>query len=441
MWKKIYPGILNILQTNLENSDARWSSLTAFLCGPEEVKSKPTVVVTIDGTIIGRANANWAQLTLQIQSVLTKNDLQDWEVEFAYGKVSFSRAVPIMSTRNAGDSLGVVDTKFTGSMGGFIGLSTVSNTQMRWCAVTAHHVVRPEPEDTVEFQSDLLLQPQDTSHPRAVKVRSPSPGDYKDTLARLIKELDMNGKTREGLEVRRAKQHRGLSARQESEAKELENVQRKLEEKLAWLTSREQPFGRVVACSGLHANERSHMLDWALVEVGRENLCQNYPIAFHELPDDPGHAPPEDYQWDGRSPNNKIERMKLGEWVVMRGRTSGTRTGRVHKLPVAVKRWEIPGLPETLEWLIAPTRSAWEPAEPAAFAKSGDSGAWVYNGAGAIVGQVIAEGKREVGRDFGLSIVTPVHDLFQDIEEATGAELYLPMFDEMEEMEEFGRES
>jgi hypothetical protein len=61
------------------------------------------------------------------------------------------------------------------------------------------------------------------------------------------------------------------------------------------------------------------------------------------------------------------------------------------------------------------------------FGQSGDSGAWVINAAGQLVGQQIAvvsdHNKRE-----RFTAISPIRDVFRDNENLTGGKIELPVF-------------
>ena len=104
--------------------------------------------------------------------------------------------------------------------------------------------------------------------------------------------------------------------------------------------------------------------------------------------------------------------IELGDRVAMVGRSSGTRKGFVSAIHSGITPDGLDG--STTEYLVTGL-------DGLAFAEGGDSGAFVLNMSGALVGLVWGG---PLGEAFhGSAYVTPIAEVFKDIEERTGWEV------------------
>ncbi len=108
---------------------------------------------------------------------------------------------------------------------------------------------------------------------------------------------------------------------------------------------------------------------------------------------------------------DKIAPLTIGQIVVKFGRSTGTTVGVVSGIKTDAC---IPGSPaQTSEYTVVGMGGR-------TFANEGDSGAWVVQADGTLVGMVLA-----ACLDSGVTYVTPIEAVFKDIKAQTGREVLL----------------
>ncbi|KAI9840514.1 MAG: hypothetical protein M1837_001574 [Sclerophora amabilis] len=168
-----------------------------------------------------------------------------------------------------------------------------------------------------------------------------------------------------------------------SRLKQLERNRDRKETLMSNLDSFRRCFGHVFATSGYKIADRSCSLDWGLVEVKKDRVRLNlvpdlstaHILRFLMAPGDPVI---------------EVDEMKLNDLVFVFGCESDVRMGQGRNL-----------------------------------AEKGDSGAFVINFCGALVGMVVG-GNPKVGSTY----VTPIEEVFQDIKAQTGFTVTLPQHQE-----------
>ncbi|KAI4146956.1 MAG: hypothetical protein LQ340_005743 [Diploschistes diacapsis] len=418
-WQRSQDAIAALLSKRLERPCATWSYASIFLCGRIGGKLVPTLVIKIDGTSYRSAQANWKQLELELKDLLRRYGGTNIEVEFAYGKLHtqiLEPTIPIRAETMPGDSIGIAgDSIHSGTLGGFVGLYKPDWKEPRLCAVTCHHVVRPEERSSDAFANVLDLQPTCSEDARASIMRSPSAFDYDSVMGELGKALRLHV-TRIG-ELEAEKQRQDGFLVPFSQRTLDSTLQRKsdVEKQIEIFKPRSGIFGRTIACSGFRLNNKESKMDWALVETtSPEKFAANYPPQAYEI----GRHMPESYNPDPIS--TKMGKMERFDWVVLRGRTSGISPGMVNACNTVVDKWRTRDLKMSRETVVMGSLDLG--AELKLFGRGGDSGAFVYNADGLMVGMQIAGDKE-------LSVVTQMVDLVDDIESVTGAKVFFPTSD------------
>ena len=420
-WSDIQESILVILRQQLQGPGAQWSTLCLFMCGRDQSSARPTAVVTIDG-LYGSATHDWSGTRLKMLYIFQQKGLSNFDIEFTFGRIRSSAITTVSAETKNGDSIGIVgDPHSSGSIGGFVTLAHPSFPKPRLCAITCHHVIRTEdPENEASRQPVLQLAPGNVG---TVTMRSPSECDFNDTMADLQAQLkSLENDIREAEE----KLHRQDGFLIPREQKGLDNDRKAsqgLRDEINMLQQKAPPFGQVIASSGLRKSKDNHKLDWALIEVDPDRFSVNIPPPSKELPNKmrsfPKAAP---YKPVPGRPATKVEQMNPGDFVVMRGRATGVIGGEVHKIREVITSWETPGLDETTETIILGIRDERGKYLPI-FSYPGDSGAWIFNKRGSLVGQQIAFQQASYIEE---TVATPIGVIFTDIEEVTGGRISIP---------------
>ncbi|MCJ1347168.1 hypothetical protein MMC31_005389 [Peltigera leucophlebia] len=179
------------------------------------------------------------------------------------------------------------------------------------------------------------------------------------------------------------------------------------------------PIGQVIAASGNRCNPDGRRMDWALIQVPGNTSRNNPPPhdtlndqslkAFNELNLGSYKKITED------SVVRQFGSMSKGSWVVKRGRTSGTTTAIVNGMTRTVK-WDR----ESSE-LVSREVEVYGMTDDFAF--SGDSGSFVCDHNGALVGLLI--GSETCAGSFGCGFVTPIAEIQADVKKKTGGFLSL----------------
>ena len=416
-WTHSQVDVVRSLDYYLKDTSARWSTAGVFMCGQTLDKAKPTLVIKIDGRVNRKAEANWKSLELNLKQQLAKWNLSTLEVEFSYGRLVPDLAVPISTEKKVGDSIGIIGSTKSGTLGGFIGLDMGRKAPMRLFATTCRHVTRPEDRQGADFRKTLPLQDSSSIDSRITPMRSPSQTDYNDTLNALTNEMRLCDESITKIEAEREEQGGFLTpARLRQLNRERESLPR-LQSQSAVLTSKAGNFGRTVCSSGIRAGKYSERMDWAMIEVPPSNFGANYPPFRNDIPT---NYRPTNYN-PSESPCGVIDDMRPDEWVVLKGRTSGVSTGQVSITSVVCNKWGNVDMKTVETVAIGAMQKA---MDMTAFGRPGDSGAWCYNENGAIVGQQIAH---EQGVTSDISVITPIRHLIEDAEDITGGKVYFPV--------------
>ena len=134
-------------------------------------------------------------------------------------------------------------------------------------------------------------------------------------------------------------------------------------------------------------------MDWCLVEVNSDRFGANFPPDYHAVRPQQEHQPQGSPYKPSVIPVTKISDITEGDWVVMKGRTSGVTSGIIHKIRTEINGWKTRNL-KSSETIIIHTNDGKH--HSFVFRQDGDSGAWIFDRDGALVGQQIAHRNRNV---------------------------------------------
>lgn len=169
------------------------------------------------------------------------------------------------------------------------------------------------------------------------------------------------------------------------------------------------PIGHVIATSGHRLNENSRRMDWAIIQVsGRMTENKPPPAAYLTELGYPRFGPA-GYRVTPDSIIQETCEIRPGSWVVKNGKSTGVTSGKVNRLTRLVQ-WENQQESEEVD-VVGLTKN---------FAQAGDSGSFVVDEDGNLVGLLIAT---DLITSCGL--VTPMKELLADVKAMTGG--YLTM--------------
>jgi len=263
--------------------------------------------------------------------------------------------------------------------------------------VSCHHVIRPKGLDTPSEYPEAV-EPDLGHH---ICVSQPSVMAHE----RDIKDLE---KTCEDLE-REVNQLQGEVEYKPWIARDLEmakNVYRRTHSELQTVLNFDHHFGTVFATSGCKISTRlGYSLDWALVDV------QNTRQGENKVPELPRKPRGFEFLSEGNAVVD-VAPLSVGDNVIKSGYSSGMTYGSVSHIKYDCN---VPGNSSpTSEYVVVGNKGR-------PFAFRGDSGAFVLNGHGKLVGLLIA-GQEELGTAY----VTPIMEVAWDILDVTGHGVTLP---------------
>lgn len=422
-WPSLEKDLLGMLQASAPNA---WSGLEVFR---RRVELEPVPGVedtTVVVTASKRDERSWSLLRAGIEDILRDHGQGHLQVELIDGVISRWRSNSdedgqrgekggYAQRPSGGVGIGVSGLDGSGgTLGGYVLLSAGAGKNPVTCALTCHHVLRPTrqcarkadeaapaydaeldrlghhhaavPFNGLDGNSELSVdQPSVQDHLRTLETFTETLTFYQKLVADLQERMD-NGMGSDKVE-------RALQKTREKEGF--------LEKARDELSGFKRGFGHVLATSGYATAPEGCLLDWVLVAVSDRRVGKNV------IPSPPGGfrmiVLPGDVVW-------QVGQLVLYEDLMMLGNVSGATCGRYNHIKSNVF-WNDQTHP-TAEHVICGRLST--------FGQCGDSGAFVLDHFGRLVGMLVAGQSKE-----GWGYVTPIEAVFADIERKTGCEVSL----------------
>ena len=304
------------------------------------------------------------------------------------GRVSVPEPRPSIRTMSSepmnGSSIGIADAPDRAGSLGFWAQAAIpgraGNPVKLMC--TAFHVVTTVDNDMKELTlaEGVKLKGQE-GLPRA-SVELPAYTDGVERVRYLEKEL--------------ARKHYPEMQR------DLDDIQRSL---------KNPKIGEVLIASGFRKNDCGRRMDWAFVETPRtfrKNGLPN-PQSFGQ-----NTWTPTEYKMSGKSFASSISVLNPGDWVCKNGRSTNITAGEVNRMDRVINWEEHPGFISSEVDVLGLGDD---------FGAPGDSGSAVFNADGELVGLLI--GVDPYANQENSGIVTPVQDIFEDVEKREGVKIFL----------------
>ncbi|KMQ43691.1 hypothetical protein HL42_5620 [Trichophyton rubrum] len=396
-WEQIQSVIIR----RLDSIQTNWKAIMLLKRGYWEEVAVNTIVIKASIPSRALAISTRDRVAFDIDNVLERFDLQ---VEIVRSDLMWGAFAETPSTDSGNPSLGWPFTNIynlmgmsiaradtpnmTGTLGGYLCFTDAAGCE-QFLGLTCYHVIGKGPDG----EADSAIQ-RFGSNNLNFPCQSPSGSDIQAAIAYITQKM---GSPSENTGVR-SEVYREIG-RQANEARERE---------LNEIRSFNPNIGTVVATSGLK-NRSLHsglgspliLMDWALVHIKNGRKSLNY-IAETAPADTPLWKPETQFAIKGAPiPNSQNP-------VVKKGRTTGATSGILSGLVHAALR--ISGFPAGLHhrgWVIV--------NENMPFAKHGDSGAWVLNMSGQVVGMIFAGDKAD-----GTTLIAPMDLIVKDIEDKVG---------------------
>ncbi|KAI9705544.1 MAG: hypothetical protein M1836_006299 [Candelina mexicana] len=319
-----------------------------------------------------------------------------------------------------GLSIGVKHVYWSaGTIGGFVELESTSGESGRLvCALTNHHVARPTRTALSEKRPgptryDPVLNQVDKAHEAVVPgtgqrlpMSQPALKDHERMLQWLTQQTQDAKRSVSGLEYRVSMGDNRAKDRLLQARRTLQDC----EQKYQHVSDFDLEYGTVFASSGYIKSSRTGgCLDWALVQIRKDRLGQNTLASARKVADVKhvrGSFKDLPKTCNRRESLNFDQHMYTS--VVQLGKRTTATFGTVNEIRTDVKMVELPG--QTLREIVIVGDKGVE------FSQHGDSGAWVFNEYGDVLGMMY--GGQETG-DCG-AFVTPIDEIRASILEMTG---------------------
>ena len=440
-WATLHDDIQAVLEQ--QSLSYPWRAIEVFrrrrtLRPSPEGIDDTTVLVTIEK---GADDDHRAILARSIKAICGTHGQPTLQVEVLEGLITrlASPMHPHTKSATPGSSIGVAGLDWSsGTLGGYVTLRSSSTEERVLCALTCHHVLRPtriikpaasSPPPSPPYDSKLdvvgCYHPAIEKPDPSLKVQQPSTADHHTACEALTSQLaETDAKIvrhEENLEMgmESAAGQRGLEV-----ARERRETYQRLR---AEIDSFDRNLGHVWATSGYRTAAAGCAIDWGLVRVDKRREGYNEVKSTpHIVPSFTGKLKKTDMLKCFQLPTFQSSRialnvvgkivdttakMSLGDTVILFGKVSGMTLGTFSAIKSSVSWSEHKGL--TTECVVAGV-------DGHAFADFGDSGGFVMNKSGALVGLLIAgsEGK-------GTGYVTPIQAIWDDIRTQTGREIEL----------------
>ncbi|KAI9802318.1 MAG: hypothetical protein M1833_001824 [Piccolia ochrophora] len=387
---------------------------------PKPENNPIAVIVTTNEN----STTDWRQVREQIVNILDAHDFEDIAVAIGAGRMWRSTSESNLyhgrlfeeywrGPAKPGGSIGSMFTGHSSTLGGFLEIQNPENDRWSVLGVTCYHSIVPEiGGKELWISQKTLLEWQnkgvDVGNREAEKfqVSQPSLADHQETM-NSMEEAISERKDTLYVKVERQTKNNEYVLPPDQVAFDRTNKLNKDQE--AFMQSAKDFFakGKEVlgffwAGSGLRRSAQLCTLDWALIHVKPERISEN------SLPD-LAHLSPRiaDYFNPGENIITRTAAPVPGERLFKLGRSTGFTMAPCNEIracavdDVSYEDYDI-GYP------VASSRPQ--------FSTLGDSGAWVVNRNGHLVGMVV--GGNTVTKT---TRITGVQELFEDIRRITGA--------------------
>ncbi|KAM0800614.1 hypothetical protein BDR22DRAFT_963013 [Usnea florida] len=418
---KTWSGLRDKVLQSLQGYE--WEAIDVFLYGETFQISQPTIFVTIDR----QQSYKSSELRRRVYKVVSsqcKVEIREGNLQACATRINDTNptgSVPHQAyARQVHGGWGIgVDNNSTGTLGGFVTLCDDHGNKKVY-GLTNYHVIRPE---TRNFPAGIDRgSTEDAWPPEFINIYSSSEQDFEEE--KRVVELELAGNKTEWQlfhpsTLRNAQMGQTIP---ETDRRQLEYLQKRkslLETRLGLLNSlqdTERRLGRVAYYGGFRVDKNSRM-DWALIEVAQERVGVNRLPTLEEIPPD--------FSLEGdrisRISKTSEDTTGLGRYFKI-GRTTGLTFGESHKIESEV--WlEVPlndgDQGSKKRKIRSQARVIVAPKGSENFNRGGDSGAWVCDRFGSLVGLVWGgEGQK--------CYYTPIGLIIADIEARTGREVGLP---------------
>ncbi|KAI9784443.1 MAG: hypothetical protein M1839_002099 [Geoglossum umbratile] len=297
---------------------------------------------------------------------------------------------------SGGSSLSLTEVDYaSGSLGGYVRLMGANGSRV--FALSCHHVIMPASLDTPN-EYPAAVAPGQGHH---IRVSQPSVLGRAEHISMLEKE-----ELRHGGNVKRLREQVEYEPWRVRELEMMEDMVRITSNKLQTALDFDPHFGTVFATSGYKISAtRRCSLDWALVDISDTRRGEN------KVPEMMGEPLEYEFLSEGDAVVEVAE-LTLDDYVVKAGYATNTTYGTVSHIQ---HDCNIPGNSSTTsEYVVVGHKGK-------AFALGGDSGAFVLNSYGKLVGLLIAGHET-----LDAVLVTPITEVMQDIQQVTGHQVTLP---------------
>lgn len=382
-FKSLRPAITEEVRSR---TGSAWSSIAfhtrthvGMYPGPE----KPTCIIFFhegSRSDFDTLNSNLAKI-IKTASAKLYHEIQVGSVREAWSireKAKLYNAIP--ETASSGASIGLKgDIERAGTLGGWLMLNIPKSPPVK-VAITCHHLISgSDPANIQEIDRTGLSTAMARKAP-PLQIVYPAELDMRVTIENLeVQSLDPGSPAI-------LTQH-------------LQNARR---------ISGNPPIGQVIAASGIRLNSNRRRMDWALVQVPGTTSRNNPPPRTGLRLDDRAAFPKygqESYMITADSIIRHFGDMKKDSWVIKNGRTTAVTSGIVNSMTRTIQWNNSSLLKESAEVEVIGLTDV--------FAHYGDSGSFVCDETGSLVGLLI--GMDTSAGEYGGGFVTPIMEIQADV--------------------------
>ncbi|KAI9861240.1 MAG: hypothetical protein M1813_005413 [Trichoglossum hirsutum] len=386
----------------LINTNTDWCALDVVRRGYLQFAEENPVVVLI--TVRNDASVpEWRRLVREIKKCCIDERCLDVIVQAQEGHVF--RGVGAWVSRPyeqrplIGSSICIAGSSDSGTIGGYLELRK-EGEQPITVGVTCHHVI---------VSGSAVLSRVSPNSTNPISICHPSATDCQENEETARSDIEQHEN-----KIRDIKSKVGVGLASSAEIRSLPKKETALTAEKA-LFSTTQPFnthlGYVFASSGFRRKQQEPAkdgcsIDWALVRVHQDRLGDN-------------KFPEGVFRWTNRPTIPYITDttvMDIGDRAVKWGRTTGHTAGTFNSIKSDVHLPDSDG--PSREWCFIGRN--WGD-----FGGLGDSGSFVLSKDGDLGGLLFGGSQRGLG-EFVLSYVTPITEVFSDIEKQLGYSVHLP---------------
>ena len=305
-----------------------------------------------------------------------------------------------------------------------------------FCVMTNHHVVQSDNNDS-HFRTGFEFNPESPTGPI---IRYPCDAQYSAYMSRIGKLVEKDASTYGpmllALEERDAKRDLGrVLVSSGGTARTIDcsrNEHNDCTDQDCKLCISKTSVLNKFPCGNWNCTGQHRIQDWAAIKIPIEMMFVNEPPPCDQIDQD---RLPRGKEYKPSITINEIADLELGSYVIKKGARTGVTCGQVVPQYHRVRQSNDFGPPGTSKRYLtffelhSAVIGVEDPdsveEEPPSFSKKGDSGAWIVDLEGRLVGLLHSGINDSAGKSIA-SFVSPIKEVFAQLEQKTDCHVDLP---------------